>query len=510
MAMRDRYKYLKQDMYLFFGDLVKCFDKLWLKDCLVDLHSAGAREKEVKIIYLLNKLATAKIITPAGMTDEITIHETVKQGTVFAPKLCCCSTGKMNNMSKPAKTNITPGVTVGTLAYVDDMTGGGSKDTISNVMCNCAEIEELKCWEFSTDKSNWMVQRYSGKSRAEDGEKEVRGRVKGGEIHETDVYKLLGNWINNKGNMDKQLQEMEKKISGYVCDCNVIASQHQVGKMEFEAKMLIYEIVIRTSLLYNIEGWSNIRQGDYNRMEVMQGKILKRILGLPDATPYWGVLYEMGIWPVKMVIVYRKIMLFHNLANSDEQSASKDERIAAKLILDQEKFDMPHCWFSEVQNEGQLIGMEVNSKRAKEKKKSEWKRECKQLISKEVTRLESKNIAQMKKLRFLGTKRGRNTYMTETYNNDARRAIRVRLNMEPFIKTNFGMKGSCPLCGLADSTEHILTCDKTDNKDITLEDLMNGRKMKEIANAFERAEEMRSRAITDCVHKEIDEYLNAM
>ena len=39
---------------------------------------------------------------------------------------------------------------------------------------------------------------------------------------------------------------------------------------------------------------------------------------------------------------------------------------------------------------------------------------------------------------------------------------------------------------------------------------MNGRKMKEIANAFERAEEMRSQAITDCVHKEIDEYLNAM
>ena len=93
--------YLKQDLYLFFGDLVKCFDKLWLKDCLVDLHSAGAREREVKILYLLNKSATAKIITPVGITNEISISETVKQGTVFAPKLCCASTGKLNNMSKP-------------------------------------------------------------------------------------------------------------------------------------------------------------------------------------------------------------------------------------------------------------------------------------------------------------------------------------------------------------------------------------------------------------------------
>ena len=92
MALRDRYRYLNQDLYLYFCDLVKCFDKLWLRDCLVDLYECGAREREVKMIYVMNKKARAKVITPMGTTGEIEINEAVKQGTVFAPKLCCAST----------------------------------------------------------------------------------------------------------------------------------------------------------------------------------------------------------------------------------------------------------------------------------------------------------------------------------------------------------------------------------------------------------------------------------
>ena len=236
-------------------------------------------------------------------------------------------------------------------------------------------------------------------------------------------------------------------------------------------------------------------------MEVMQGKILKRILGLPTATPYWGLLFEMDIWPVKMEIIYRKLMLFHNLANSD------NERTASTITIEQERLSMTNCWFSEVQREGNLIGMEVNSKRAKEKKKSEWKKECKKLIAREVTKKENEHIQKMEKLRFLGTERGRHTYMKETHNDETRRALRIRLNMEPYIKNNFGMKGSCSSCGLNDTTEHILTCDKTKNENVTVDDLKKGQNMKEIVNIFKRAEEMRSQEITDSVYAEIDAHL---
>ena len=48
MAILDEGKRLKKNIYMYFGDLVKCFDRLWSKDCLIDLNAAGARNREVR------------------------------------------------------------------------------------------------------------------------------------------------------------------------------------------------------------------------------------------------------------------------------------------------------------------------------------------------------------------------------------------------------------------------------------------------------------------------------
>ncbi|MCH2406114.1 MAG: hypothetical protein MK200_07980 [Nitrosopumilus sp.] len=68
MAVRDSDVRLKKNTYLFFGDLVKCFDRLWLKDCLLDLNTAGVRERELRLLYKLNEKADIAIKTPAGIT----------------------------------------------------------------------------------------------------------------------------------------------------------------------------------------------------------------------------------------------------------------------------------------------------------------------------------------------------------------------------------------------------------------------------------------------------------
>ena len=39
---------LNRIKYCYFAD--KCFDKLWLKDCLIELCRAGMREREVYIL----------------------------------------------------------------------------------------------------------------------------------------------------------------------------------------------------------------------------------------------------------------------------------------------------------------------------------------------------------------------------------------------------------------------------------------------------------------------------
>ena len=108
----------------------------------------------------------------------------------------------------------------------------------------------------------------------------------------------------------------------------------------------------------------------------------------------------------------------------------------------------------------------------------------------------------MTKLRFLKT-RARQTYLTNIYNNDARTALRIRLNVLTFVKTNFGMKGSCPLCGQSDSTEHVITCKDTDSGDLSTTDLEKGERMDEMVLLFNNTEEKRKSRLERDVEEEI-------
>ena len=154
-ALIDEGKRLNKPVYLFFGDLVKCFDRLWLKDCVVDLYECGMRARDAKMIYELNKEAVFKVITPAGETKAITVHEIVKQGTVFGPKLCCASTGKVNEVLDEREA-VFPSVSIQATTFMDDINGGGSKRFVQAVMLNCSKKEEEKLWEFAIDKTKWM------------------------------------------------------------------------------------------------------------------------------------------------------------------------------------------------------------------------------------------------------------------------------------------------------------------------------------------------------------------
>ena len=77
------------DIELF--DISKCFDSLWLKECLNDLYEAGIDNSNLNLIYEGNKECFLSVKTPTGQTKRIVINETVMQGSVWGP-LCCTTT----------------------------------------------------------------------------------------------------------------------------------------------------------------------------------------------------------------------------------------------------------------------------------------------------------------------------------------------------------------------------------------------------------------------------------
>ena len=120
------------------------------KSCLVELWRAGIREREVYMLYEMNKESHIVIETPVGMTDSITVHDIVKQGTIFGPKLCSVATEKING--------ITPELTIGAPVYVDDILGIGDCKTVENVIRNSRRLEEDKKFRYSWKKNQniWL------------------------------------------------------------------------------------------------------------------------------------------------------------------------------------------------------------------------------------------------------------------------------------------------------------------------------------------------------------------
>ena len=119
------------------------------------------------------------------------------------------------------------------------------------------------------------------KKRLED----IQVRIKQGTLRKTEKYKFLGNFVNEKGNMEDQINHMETKIYGVIREGNILCCPQKVGKAEIEAKKLIYKAQIIPAVFYNLEGWTNLRKSDWERLEAIQGKILRGLLGLPKSTP---------------------------------------------------------------------------------------------------------------------------------------------------------------------------------------------------------------------------------
>ena len=147
--------------------------------------------------------------------------------------------------------------------------------------------------------------------------------------------------------MDAQLDFMKKKSKALIREANKMCCPHLVGRYELNAKLLVYESTVIKSLYYNIETWTNLRKSDAEQLEILQGQVLKGMLGLPKATPYWGILYELDIMPINLVLSYRKLMLYHSIMNSDDRRVIKD------LLREQEKSQYKACWYGNVREEGE-------------------------------------------------------------------------------------------------------------------------------------------------------------
>ena len=450
-AIIDYHKYINVESYILFADAYKCFDKLNLKNCIIDIYKAiGA--SEAMQIYRINKQGKATINTPIGNIGPVEANEIVRQGTIMAPKLCCINTDKINSIGRKCINNIGVNVKTKMLTYVDDINYATSnieqlKKAVANLRC----MERTKGYTFNIGTTKTAILIINKKKNKNYGE--ISLDVKKGKIKTTNEYKYLGQWYNEKGDLSTTIEKKKQKLPVYIKQTKFYGNEYRLGKYTLLTRIKIYKTMIIPTIYHNIETWSRISKKELNELEGIQGTILKAICEQRKSTSYLGLIAELGIWTIEKVIEYKKIMLLHNIITSNEN------RLIREIILDQIENTWPGCWIEEVKKICGKYSIDANE--ISRYSKYELKKVLKIKINIDLNK-ELRNQKHVKtKLRFIN-EFSEKEYLSKLEFNKSIDMLKIRLNM---IETKCNYKGSyknnikCELClEENDTTEHLINC----------------------------------------------------
>ena len=471
-----------KDLYILFCDLEKCFDKLYLKDCILELVEAGMPLEEAMLVYEMNRNIKAFVDTPHGKTGTFEIDEAVRQGTIFGTTLCGVSTNRINKMGLPEPMLLYETVEIGYPIFVDDKLGLGEPDTIREMVNKMRTLEVTKkyIYNIKEGKTEWMMIR---NGRKKEKEEELELEVKRGKIGRATQYKYMGDRYDERGTNESKIEHKQEKLDLMIINIKRESCESKIGKAALTVRIMLIEVTIAPTVLGNTETWHNITKQEQQAITRTHHGALTRALNIPQTTPYMGIIAELDIWSFIEIVWYKKLMWFHRLMNSD------DTRLAKLKLMDQIK--QQDGWYSEVKEyaEKNAIVLDVSEVVAisYEKYKAHVKTQIQNKIHQDLWH--KKTIKT--KLRWINPGK-RQQYIEECTIAEASAFLRIRLHMVKVLG-NYG-GGKCRRCGVEEeSTEHVVECltggsDKYEEG--RTEDINWLRKMNKLFKQFEEENSM--------------------
>ena len=450
LSVIEMNRYLERDTYLMVTDAEKCFDNLQLDDGTVELWRCGTDIRDCIMINKLNAQAEITVRSPAGDTDPINLTKIVRQGTVYGPQICISSMDKINSVGKDIITPYSPNLDIKAVVFIDDICGVGGHRMANNLITNCSILEQTKKMTFNNKngKTEYLIIK-TGKNEIN---RSITSQVKKGQIMQVGEHSVLGTWLNETGTYEVNITKKKEKLPFMIYTVKKESHPKNMGELAAIGRLKLTEVVIIPSVLYNIEAFHEIKEHEIKELDRMQKKVLTEVLELPVTTPYYPLLMETGIWPIRHRIAYKKLMLYHNIIKSDEK------RVIKKILQEQIKLERNTTWYASVMREINKYQIKI---KAEEVLKSVWKKNVKDSIRKEAEREIRKTCSDMTKARnVMYSSYERKKYIEQLPLHTVKNILKTRLHMNTLPGNYKGTSVKrCPLCNSDNiNLEHYIQC----------------------------------------------------
>jgi hypothetical protein len=443
-------------------DVKKCFDSLWLQECINDLYESGLTNDKLCLLYHENKTARIAIKTLSGKTDRFTIYNTVMQGTVWAGLMCTCTMDKLGQQAYNDKHTLyryKNSVDVPPLQMVDDIIAVskcGNQVVSTNAAVNT--FTKLKKLELSVPK---CARIHIGKANKCDKCPTIS--VNNIEIKESQKEKYLGDFITKYANPKATIQDRKQKGYGILSEIKAILSDIPLGVKRCEIGLTLRQAWFLNGTLFNSEVWYSCNNNNLKDIEVLDHKILRTILGAHSGVPVEMLYLETGALPIPYVITIRRLSYLQTILKRN------DCEIVKKIYNAQKNRPCKGDWINIIDNDFEALKLNINEDIIMNMTDREYKKIIKykvrekayiDLRSKQKTHKKVKEIQYTslnKPQDYLCNKKFSRKMCSLLFNLRCSTVKNIRNNFHNLYKNNL----KCPVCYMEiDTQQHVLKCGK--------------------------------------------------
>ncbi len=449
----------KKTAYIIFLDVQKAYDKAWLDAILYVLNKNGVEGKNLEMARKMNSNLTAKIQTKFGLTREIEIKDSIRQGGVLSVIEYAALIDEISKElnQRDLGIRINEHEKLGCLLWMDD---------VALIHDNLEKLQEMM------DCTNDIAGRYhiefgAAKCKVVKIGRGPKSQIKLNDqiLEETPAYKYLGEQINSKANLDDHLKEVEGKVIAATQKILTETGHKEFKGMKMRAIWELVETTIIPIITYAAEGWT-WNKGERKKAQTLFNQSLKTILHLPKGTPTTILLAETGFQPIEHIVNKKRIMQAQRIKNKHE------EKLVRKIAMNKESI-----WMKDTEETLQKYDLQEEDL----EKPKEWLADLvnkkNSAITKEVIEQEATTMTKIKHWNdhTQNNLASRPAYMNKLGRKQCSAILRARSQMLP---TKANMKGNqtdmtCRLCKDTDTQEtqkHILQdCPTTKEKNLNIE-----------------------------------------
>ena len=439
------HKYLNKPLLIEFIDLRKAFDKMVLKNVMINLWEIGIRGKIWRVIYNINQKAIIRIKSNLGITNELLIGEILKQGSVLAANLAALHTDTLSKRFNHSGQGTHYGQElIPLLLYQDDIVKFDENSINmqkSNIILetfqneNKMEYHKLKSVIMSTHTNEKII------------------TLNSVQVPVVNEYKYLGDIIVPDNSLDNLINERKNIINGTTAE--IVSISAETRQFSIMAAVQYLNGIITPKLLLNAETWDNITCKEMSQLEQIHSQSIKRLLHLPFSTPTLGLYYELGIWQIESQILQKQLMFVHKIYNKP------DDMLVKKVLIQQLKLP-GKTWIKNISEHLKIMNGKPSLDELSKMPKITWKKRVYQYVKEKEQRefkqwcSNSSKCQHMKNDNF-----GMKKYFQHLCPRYAKIVMEVRLGIVD-VKANYKNKHQdliCRNCHIQEeTTEHFIRC----------------------------------------------------